>query len=59
MEELKNIVDALAHIRMAQTLVEDFNGKRDFLEDVNEKLDDVKVYLADTIAETRNTTIQF
>lgn len=59
MTEIQKIEKALAFIKLAQDLVCDFSGERDFLEDVSEKLDDVKVLLADTIAVNDKETVSF
>lgn len=50
MDELKKLVNALACVKEIENYVEDFKGDKDFLENIKEPLEDVKVYLSDAIA---------
>ena len=44
-----NLIKALALLKEAQENCDKYEGKRDFLEGVKEKLDDAKDFIKDTI----------
>ena len=50
MEEIKKLVNALACVKEIENYIKDFNGNKDFLENVKEPLEDVKVFISDAIA---------
>ena len=50
MDELNKLINALACVKEIAQLVADFEGDKDYLVNIYEPLEDVKVYLMDAIA---------
>lgn len=46
---MEHLIKALACIKGAQENLSEFKGRRDFLEDVSEKLEEAKSFIKDTI----------
>lgn len=50
MDNIKKLINALACVKEIEKYVEEFEGDKDFLENIKEPLEDVKVFLSDAIA---------
>lgn len=46
---MEHLIKALACIKGAQENLSEFKGRRDFLDDVKDKLDEAKSFIKDTI----------
>ena len=56
MNDLEKLVQALAHIKEAESLCESFKGNKDFLANTKEPFEDIKCFISDSI--TLNATLE-
>ena len=50
MKQIEKLVNALACVKEIEAYVADFEGDKDYLENIKEPLEEVKTYLSDAIA---------